>query len=67
MFIDFQEFTLNTEAVLQQVFQFVGADGALYKHKDLPPGMQVSVLQQTLACEWLAGTRGQLGEPLTGT
>ncbi|GAB4823377.1 hypothetical protein N2152v2_010423 [Parachlorella kessleri] len=40
MFIDFQEFTLNTEAVLQQVFQFVGADGALYKHKDLPPGMQ---------------------------
>ena len=48
MFIDFQEFTLNTEAVLQQVFQFVGADPARYKHRDLPPGMQVSCLVDTI-------------------
>lgn len=33
------QFTTNTEAVLQQVFRFVGADPALHTFQSLPPGM----------------------------
>ncbi|KAA6424300.1 MAG: sulfotransferase [Trebouxia sp. A1-2] len=40
MFIDFNEFTKNTEGVVKEVCSFVGADPALYKHKELPPGMK---------------------------
>lgn len=47
MFIDFQEFTVNTQAVLEQVFRFVGADPALYSFKELPPGMQVGLSQKS--------------------
>ncbi len=43
MFIDFNEFTKNTQSVVKEVCSFVGADPALYKHKELPPGMKVSV------------------------
>ena len=41
MFIDFNEFTTNTPAVVRQVLEFVGADPALLKFKNLPPSMQV--------------------------
>ena len=41
MFIDFAEFTSNTEGVVRQVLQFVGADPTLMLFKALPPGMQV--------------------------
>ncbi|KAL0055855.1 hypothetical protein WJX82_005104 [Trebouxia sp. C0006] len=40
MFIDFNEFTKNTEGVVKEVCSFVGADPALYKHKEFSPGMQ---------------------------
>jgi hypothetical protein len=43
MFIDFNEFTTNTSAVVRQVLEFVGADPALLKCKTLPPSMQVGV------------------------
>ena len=46
MFIDFNEFTKNTEGVVKEVCSFVGADPALYKHKELPPGMKVSAILQ---------------------
>ena len=42
MFIDFNEFTENTEDVVKEVVRFVGADPSLYKHSALPPGMKVS-------------------------
>ena len=42
MFIDFTEFTKNTEGVVREVCRFVGADPSLYKHSPLPPGMKVS-------------------------
>lgn len=48
MFIDFNEFTKNTEGVVKEVCSFVGADPALYKHKELPPGMKVSA--NSLSC-----------------
>ena len=41
MFIDFNEFTKNTESVMKEVCSFVGADPSLYKHRPLPPGMKV--------------------------
>ena len=41
MFIDFSEFTNNTETVIREVCSFVGADPSLYKHTPLPPGMKV--------------------------
>ena len=46
MFIDFNEFTKNTQGVVTEVCSFVGADPALYKHKELPPGMKVSATLQ---------------------
>ena len=46
MFIDFNEFTKNTQGVVKEVCSFVGADPALYKHKELPPGMKVSATLQ---------------------
>ncbi len=46
MFIDFNEFTKNTHGVVKEVCSFVGADPALYKHKELPPGMKVSASLQ---------------------
>jgi len=46
MFIDFNEFTKNTQGVVKEVCSFVGADPALYKHKELPPGMKVSAKLQ---------------------
>ncbi len=46
MFIDFNEFTKNTQGVVKAVCSFVGADPALYKHKELPPGMKVSAKLQ---------------------
>ncbi len=49
MFIDFNEFTKNTEGVVKEVCSFVGADPALYKHKELPPGMKVSATLQPVA------------------
>lgn len=42
MFIDFNEFTKNTEDVVREVCRFVGVDPSLYKHSALPPGMKVS-------------------------
>lgn len=41
MFIDFGEFIKNTEGVVREVCNFVGADPALYKHTPQPPGMKV--------------------------
>ena len=41
MFIDFNEFTLNTAEVVKQVLVFVGADPQLLHFTELPPGMQV--------------------------
>lgn len=40
MFIEFGEFVNNTEAVLRQVFDFVGADAERFTYKELPAGMQ---------------------------
>ncbi|KAI3436813.1 hypothetical protein D9Q98_006223 [Chlorella vulgaris] len=40
MFIDFADFTSNTEGVVREVLQFVGADPSLMPFKALPPGMQ---------------------------
>ena len=44
MFVDFAEFTTNTEAVVRQVLEFAGADPRLFKFSTLPPGMQVGGL-----------------------
>ncbi len=41
MFVDFNEFTSNTEAVVRDVIKFVGADPRRYQHRILPPGMKV--------------------------
>ena len=43
MFIDFHEFTKNTEQVVREVCSFVGADPVLYNHAPQPPGMKVSL------------------------
>jgi len=50
MFIDFNEFTKNTQGVVKEVCSFVGADPALYKHKELPPGMSVPSYNLAWAC-----------------
>ena len=42
MFIDFKEFVGNTEEVVKEVLQFVGAETSRYRYKELPPGMKVS-------------------------
>lgn len=39
MFIDFKEFVTNTEAVVNQVLNFIGVDTSLYTYKELPAGM----------------------------
>lgn len=39
MFVDFKEFITNTESVVKQVVEFVGADAGLYTYKELPAGM----------------------------
>lgn len=39
MFVDFKEFVNNTESVVKQVVEFIGADPGLYKYKELPAGM----------------------------
>lgn len=41
MFISFTEFCSNTEGVVRQACQFVGADPSLLHFRSLPPGMQV--------------------------
>ncbi|GMH40491.1 hypothetical protein BSKO_08395 [Bryopsis sp. KO-2023] len=40
MFIDFKEFVENTEEVVKEVLDFVGADAGRYKYKKLPAGMK---------------------------
>lgn len=40
LFVDFAEFTTNTEAVVRKTLEFVGADPAKLAFKPLPPGMQ---------------------------
>jgi len=39
MFVDFKEFITNTESVVKQVVEFIGADPGMYKYKELPAGM----------------------------
>lgn len=41
MFIDFSEFVKNTEAVVEEVFRFVGVRPELCNFRPLPPGMKV--------------------------
>ena len=44
MFIDFQEFVNNTEAVVKEVLRFVGVDHTSNQFCPLPPGMKVQTL-----------------------
>lgn len=48
MFIDFNEFTKNTESVMREVCSFIGADPDLYKHIALPPGMKTEYHGKTM-------------------
>ena len=48
MFIDFDEFTKNTESVMREVCSFVGAEPDVYKHIALPPGMKVCLFLYSL-------------------
>lgn len=50
MFIDFQDFTQNTESVVRQVCSFVGADPVLYHFKPPPAGMKVSHVHWACVC-----------------
>lgn len=40
MFIDFKEMVSNTEEVIEEVLDFVGADPNRFHYKELPPGMK---------------------------
>jgi hypothetical protein len=40
LFVDFAEFTTNTEAVVRQTLEFVGADPNKMRFRLLPAGMQ---------------------------
>ncbi|MEW5320275.1 MAG: hypothetical protein WDW38_011357 [Sanguina aurantia] len=40
LFLKFEDFVANTEAVVLQVLQFVGADMRFYSYAPLPPSMQ---------------------------
>jgi hypothetical protein len=44
LFVNFPDFVANTEAVVREVLQFVGADTSRYSFKPLPPGMKVGPL-----------------------
>ncbi|PNH04422.1 Heparan sulfate glucosamine 3-O-sulfotransferase 3A1 [Tetrabaena socialis] len=40
MFVNFDEFVADTEGVVRQVLDFVGADPQRYRHKPMPPAMK---------------------------
>lgn len=50
MFIDFKDFTQDTEKVVREVCTFVGAEPTMYSHKPLPAGMKVSAHVHCTAC-----------------